>query len=66
MELQIKDATAEIIWQYKHYLERGVIGFSKSLDKDMDLPESVLEKTHEAHYQVAEFTLIVMDAWKVR
>ena len=42
------------------------LGFSKALDKDVGLPESVLEKTHEAHYQVAEFTLIVMDAWKVR
>jgi len=52
-----KAASDEIIWHCKHYTGRGVMKFYESgeaLAKDMGVPLSVLEETHEAHYQAAK------------
>jgi len=54
-----KAASDEIIWHCKHYTGRGVMKFYESgaaLASDMGLPVSVLEETHEAHYQAAKKT----------
>jgi len=54
-----KAAAEEIIWHCKHYTGRGVMKYYKSgeeLAKDMGIPVSVLEETHEAHYQAAKKT----------
>merc|ERR1712137_821107 len=52
-----KAASDEIIWHCKHYTGRGVMKFYASgedLAKDMGVPLSVLEETHEGHYQAAK------------
>merc|ERR1712137_474651 len=52
-----KAASDEIIWHCKHYTGRGVMKYYASgedLAKDMGVPVSVLEETHEAHYQAAK------------
>merc|ERR1740121_2116307 len=54
-----KAASDEIIWHCKHYTGRGVMKFYESgeaLAKDMGVPVSVLEETHEGHYQAAKKT----------
>jgi len=54
-----KAAQEEIIWHCKHYTSRGVMKFyanGKALADDMGVPLSVLEQTHEAHYQAAKKT----------
>lgn len=54
-----KAASDEIIWHCKHYTGRGVMKFYGSgadLAKDMGINVSVLEQTHEAHYQAAKKT----------
>jgi len=54
-----KAASEEIIWHCKHYTGRGVMKFYDSgaeLAKDMGVELSVLEATHEAHYQAAKKT----------
>jgi len=54
-----KAASEEIIWHCKHYTGRGVMKFYESgaeLAKDMGVELSVLEATHEAHYQAAKKT----------
>merc|ERR1711874_508665 len=54
-----KAASDEIIWHCKHYTGRGVMKFYESgaaLAADMGVPVSVLEETHEAHYQAAKKT----------
>merc|ERR1712113_354748 len=54
-----KAASEEIIWHCKHYTGRGVMKYYKTgedLAKDMGIPVSVLEETHEAHYQAAKKT----------
>jgi len=54
-----KAASDEIIWHCKHYTGRGVMKFYPSgedLAKDMGVPVSVLEASHEAHYQAAKKT----------
>merc|ERR1712032_1007476 len=54
-----KAASDEIHWHCKHYTGRGVMKYYKSgeeLAKDMGIPVSVLEETHEAHYQAAKKT----------
>ncbi|CAE8585710.1 unnamed protein product [Polarella glacialis] len=54
-----KAAADEIIWHCKHYTGRGVMKFYGSGDelaKDMGVSLSVLEATHEAHYQAAKKT----------
>merc|ERR1712178_142603 len=54
-----KAASEEIIWHCKHYTGRGVMKYYKSgeeLAKEMGIPVSVLEETHEAHYQAAKKT----------
>merc|ERR1712013_283875 len=54
-----KAASDEIIWHCKHYTGRGVMKFYESgeaLAKDMGVPLSTLEATHEAHYQAAKKT----------
>merc|ERR1711897_124191 len=54
-----KAASDEIIWHCKHYTGRGVMKFyenGEALAKDMGVPLSVLEETHEAHYQAAKKT----------
>merc|ERR1712176_535365 len=54
-----KAASDEIIWHCKHYTGRGVMKFYESgeaLAKDMGIPVSVLEQTHEEHYQAARKT----------
>merc|ERR1719190_97466 len=51
-----KAASEEIHWHCKHYTGRGVMKFyenGEALAKDMGVPLSVLEKTHEDHYQAA-------------
>merc|ERR1719503_245078 len=50
-------AFEEIIWHCKHYTGRGVMKYYESgeaLAKDMGCALSVLEKTHEEHYQAAK------------
>ncbi|CAE8694034.1 unnamed protein product, partial [Polarella glacialis] len=54
-----KAAAEEIIWHCKHYTGRGVMKFYSSgeeMAKDMGVSVSVLEATHEAHYQAAKKT----------
>merc|ERR1712241_724733 len=54
-----KAAADEIHWHCKHYTGRGVMKFYQSgeaLAKDMGVPLSVLEKTHDEHYQAAKKT----------
>merc|ERR1712051_534147 len=54
-----KAASEEIIWHCKHYTGRGVMKYYKSgeeLAEDMGIPVSVLEETHEVHYQAAKKT----------
>merc|ERR1712151_1305244 len=54
-----KLASDEIIWHCKHYTGRGVMKFYESgaaLASDMGVPLSVLEETHEGHYQAAKKT----------
>merc|ERR1719217_1886054 len=54
-----KAAQEEIIWHCKHYTSRGVMKFyanGKALADDMGVPLSVLEQTHEQHYQAAKKT----------
>merc|ERR1711934_160590 len=54
-----KAAGEEIIWHCKHCTGRGVMKYYKSgeeLAKEMGIPVSVLEETHEAHYQAAKKT----------
>merc|ERR1719498_198202 len=50
-------ASTEIIWHCKHYTGRGVMKYyetGEALAKDMGVALSVLEKTHEEHYQAAK------------
>merc|ERR1712039_836416 len=52
-----KAASDEIMWHCKHYTGRGVMKYyanGADLAKDMGVPVSVLEETHEAHYQAAK------------
>jgi len=52
-------ASEEIQWHCKHYTGRGVMKFYESgtkLAEDMGVPLSVLEETHEAHFQAAKKT----------
>merc|ERR1711877_92749 len=52
-----KAAGEEIMWHCKHYTGRGVMKFyetGEALAKDMGVPLSVLEETHEGHYQAAK------------
>merc|ERR1719229_1875563 len=54
-----KAASDEIHWHCKHYTGRGVMKFYESgeaLAADMGVPLSVLEKTHDEHYQAAKKT----------
>merc|ERR1712176_956807 len=54
-----KAAAEEIHWHCKHYTGRGVMKFYESgeaLAKDMGVPVSKLEATHDAHYQAAKKT----------
>jgi len=54
-----KAAAEEIHWHCKHYTGRGVMKFYESgnaLASDMGISVSVLEETHEAHYQAAKKT----------
>jgi flavocytochrome c len=54
-----KAAANEIIWHCKHYTGRGVMKYyanGEELAKDMGVPLSVLEATHQAHYQAAMAT----------
>merc|ERR1712063_61932 len=54
-----KAAGEEIIWHCKHYTGRGVMKFyqsGKDLAEDMKVPLSVLETTHDEHYQAAKKT----------
>merc|ERR1719330_1348810 len=54
-----KAASDEISWHCKHYTGRGVMKFYESgnaLASDMGISVSVLEETHEAHYQAAKKT----------
>merc|ERR1719436_1256892 len=54
-----KAASDEIIWHCKHYTGRGVMKFYESgvaLAQDMGVPVSVLEETHDIHYEAAKKT----------
>merc|ERR1712217_236215 len=54
-----KAASEEIHWHCKHYTGRGVMKHYESgaaLAADMGVPVSVLEKTHDEHYQAAKKT----------
>merc|ERR1712127_48933 len=54
-----KAASDEIHWHCKHYTGRGVMKFYENgaaLAKDMGVELSVLEKTHDEHYQAAKKT----------
>merc|ERR1719210_1312777 len=54
-----KAASDEIHWHCKHYTGRGVMKFYESgsaLAADMGISVSVLEETHEAHFQAAKKT----------
>merc|ERR1712113_1194872 len=54
-----KAAADEIIWHAKHYTGRGVMKFYESgvaLAKDMGIPVSVLEESHQQHYEAAKQT----------
>eukprot|EP00929_Paragymnodinium_shiwhaense_P110778 TRINITY_DN77_c0_g2_i7.p1 TRINITY_DN77_c0_g2~~TRINITY_DN77_c0_g2_i7.p1 ORF type:complete len:526 (+),score=166.55 TRINITY_DN77_c0_g2_i7:110-1579(+) len=52
-----KAAADEIIWHCKHYTGRGVMKFyesGKALAADMGVQLSVLEETHQGHYDAAK------------
>merc|ERR1712178_91849 len=52
-----KAASDEIIWHCKHYTGRGVMKYydnGKALAADMGVPLSVLEETHQGHYDAAK------------
>merc|ERR1719253_2381042 len=52
-----KAASTEILWHCKHYTGRGVMKFYESGDalaKDMGIQVSVLEKTHQDHYDASK------------
>merc|ERR1712054_189622 len=52
-----KAASEEIHWHCKHYTGRGVMKFYESGEafaKDIGVPVSVLEETHQAHYEAAK------------
>jgi len=54
-----KAASEEIIWHCKHYTGRGVMKFYENgaaLAQDMGIAVSVLEQTHDEHYQAAKKT----------
>merc|ERR1719443_1938645 len=54
-----KAASDEIMWHCKHYAGRGVMRFYASgeeLAKDMQVSLSVLEQTHQQHYEAAKKT----------
>merc|ERR1712217_977560 len=54
-----KAASDEIIWHCKHYTGRGVMKYypnGEALATDMGVPVSVLEATHQAHYDAAKKT----------
>ncbi|CAK9029256.1 unnamed protein product [Durusdinium trenchii] len=54
-----KAASDEIIWHCKHYTGRGVMkyyGSGADLAKDMGVALSVIEQSHEDHYQAAKKT----------
>merc|ERR1712242_200016 len=54
-----KAASDEIIWHCKHYTGRGVMKFYKSgaaLATEMGVDVSVLEQTHQEHYEAAKKT----------
>jgi len=54
-----KAASTEIHWHCKHYTGRGVMKYYESgeaLAKDMGVPLSVLEETHQGHYEAAKKT----------
>merc|ERR1711957_1094828 len=54
-----KAASDEIHWHCKHYTGRGVMKFYASgeeLAQDMGVSLSVIEQTHEEHYQAAKKT----------
>jgi hypothetical protein len=54
-----KAASDEIIWHCKHYTGRGVMKYYKSGEdfaKDINVPLSVLEQTHQTHYEAAKKT----------
>merc|ERR1711920_811142 len=54
-----KAASEEIIWHCKHYTGRGVMKFyenGEALAKDMGVPLSTLEQTHNEHYEAAKKT----------
>merc|ERR1711935_452048 len=54
-----KAASEEIIWHCKHYTGRGVMKYYKNgveLANEMGIDVSVLEETHEGHYQAAKKT----------
>merc|ERR1711934_62207 len=54
-----KAASEEIIWHCKHYTGRGVMKYYKTgedLAKDMGIPVSVIEETHDIDYQAAKKT----------
>ncbi|CAJ1385754.1 unnamed protein product [Effrenium voratum] len=54
-----KAASEEIIWHCKHYTGRGVMksyASGEDLAKDMGVPLSVIEQTHEEHYAAAKKT----------
>jgi len=54
-----KAASEEIIWHCKHYTGRGVMKYYKNgeeLAKEMGIDVSVLEETHDGHYQAAKKT----------
>jgi len=52
-----KAASDEIIWHCKHYTGRGVMKFyesGKALAADMGVPLSVIEETHQGHFDAAK------------
>merc|ERR1712125_243583 len=52
-----KAASDEIIWHCKHYTGRGVMKFyesGKALAADMGVDLSVIETTHQGHYEAAQ------------
>merc|ERR1719502_717648 len=52
-----KAASDEIIWHCKHYTGRGVMKYYASGEefaKDIGVPLSVLEETHDQHYQASQ------------
>merc|ERR1712038_415720 len=54
-----KAAQEEIIWHCKHYTGRGVMKYYKTgedLAKDMGISLSVLEQTHDEHFEAAKKT----------